>query len=677
MLLFMNYALASAILFSLSATAADAFSPEMLNQVIAQIGGIGDLQAADLAFAAANLLDSSLTQDGQRKIVMPMLRRMGKGRRDLPKLRAQVIARRRKAPVYDYETDQTVQTSLDLTPREEVLIQLLRRVRDQYSPSTTMRIAGGWVRDKLLYGKDTPSRDIDLVLSDTSGEEFAYKLLWYCETSVEDEAANIQIQQQSKSKGAQAGHLQTASLLINGFDVDFCRLRYEKYKNKESRIPTDVGVASVVEDAWRRDLTINALYYNINTNQVEDWTERGIADLLLQSISTPKDPLKTLLEDPIRIMRAIRFAAQLSFDMNPALVRAARDDRVREALQYKVSRDAIGSAIDEMLGTRARDPSRGIQLLMATNLIDVVFPLGGQNDNNGGDETTMIGDIVDSMTVSTPTTIYRAGLASLMRTQSLITRIFLQSDFEWNISKRRYLWYAALFKPVYEMMMPTSISKRGRRESAFYQLLDDALRRPKTDVQSIETILKGVDPIQATLLEEAHCDAMQSALYFDARSRDDDVVPPRSLPIHDFYGWGDLSEIRWSVYRALKPIGTLWKEALILTLACSPHKTLADCVDQYKDLALLIEDRLQLGALLRDENKLKPLLNGSQIQKVLGRIDGKGFKQVTRAVEEWQIRNVFHDIDGIGNGERKQMESDLINCLVATFPQYSNSTGIT
>ena len=353
---------------------------------------------------------------------------------------------------------------------------------------------------------------------------------------------------------------------------------------------------------------------------------------------------------------------------------------MRKALQYKVSRDAIGSAIDEMLGTRARDPSRGIQLLMATNLIDVVFPLGGKQDDDGdgGDnimESTTIGDIVESMTMSTPTTMYRAGLACLLRTQSLVTRIFLQSDFEWDITKRRFLWYAALFKPVYEMMpTPTTKSKRGRRQGVFYQLLDDALRRPKTDIQSIETILKGVDPIQMMLLEEAHYDAMQSALYSEVFPKDDDAVST-TIPIHDFFGWGDFSEIRWSIYRALKPIGPLWKEALILALACSPHKTLADCVAQYKDLALLIEDRLQLGALLLD--KPKPLLNGSQIQKLLGQIDGRGFKHVAQAIEEWQIRNVFHDLDGIGNGERNRMETELIDYLVTTFPEYANSTSIT
>jgi tRNA nucleotidyltransferase (CCA-adding enzyme) len=406
-------------------------------------------------------------------------------------------------------------------------------------------------------------------------------------------------------------------------------------------------VASAVEDAWRRDLTINALYYNINTNQVEDWTEQGLNDLLLQTVATPRKPLPTLLEDPMRILRAIRFAAQLSFDMSPALIKAARDERVRYQLRYKVSRDAIGGAIDDMFGTRARDPTRGIKLLMATNLIDVVFPLAQE----------------DGME---PMTIYQSGLEQLARTQSLVTRIFSQSpNSDWDISKRRFLWYAAFFKPVYEMASLSNYdTKRDRRQdSAFYQLLD-ALKRPKADIQSIESILKGVDPIRM-LLEGVHLDAIQSAINAQACLKD--VSPQNSQ-------WKELSELRWILYSTLKPIGKMWKEALILSVASS-QKSLPDCVYQYNDLVSLIEDQLYLGMILLDDNKPKPLLNGSQIQKALPGVSGQGFKRIVQAIEEWQIRNSCYYLDT--DDERTQTEAQLIDYLVASFPENANSTRAT
>lgn len=637
------------IFFSVAISAAGAFSPEIFNQVIVQLGITGgqiQIPCADeLAFAAANLLDGTMGQRRNIPLLTPPATgkegtgsSFGGGSIRLPKL----------APsVYDDEArtapgalDQTnVPGLLDLTPQEEELIRLILEVRNEYSPRTTIRIAGGWVRDKLIYGKDTPSRDVDLVLSDTSGKEFAEKVCKYLEETHEDGAMNgVRIQQSpSSSKGAQAEHLETASLTISGFEVDFCRLRYERY-DKDSRIPVASGVASAVEDAWRRDLTINSLYYNINTNQVEDWTERGIKDLILQTINTPLRPLGTLLQDPTRILRAIRFAAQLSFDMSPELIRAARDDRVRSALQYKVSRDVIGNAIDDMLGTRARDPSRGIQLLMATSLIDVVFPLEGQD--NG---------------------IYQVGLEHLSRTQSLVTRIFLQSrDLDWDITKRRILWYAAFLKPVYELMSTNSNSKRERRKgSVFYQLLDN-LKRPKTDMQLIESVLKGVTPLQTMMNDDDLNDDIQFAIRSGAILKD---ISPQSPE------WEQLSELRWMIYNTFEPVGVMWKEAAILALASS-QKNLDDCVRQYTDLISLI-DHLHLGKIL--QNKARPLLNGSQIQQraLQGKIDGRDFKRVVQAMEEWQIRNVFHDLESIDDDTRSLLEAQLIDYLVTTFPEYA------
>ena len=736
---------ATTIILSWSSTSIiqiQAFSPEIFNQVIAQLGSLAETTQIcpdSLAFAAANLIDPTQQQQQQRNSLSNLLKKPfgrsnsntgadgdddenetdGDGRKSGGLMQMKLLNTLLLPPIYDsdaadiedisrgrtygsgviqlpklppsivgiynfYNNVQSVAAataspaavsgSLDLTPQEEELINLIWKVRCEYSPSTTIRIAGGWVRDKLIYGKDTPSRDIDLVLSNCSGKDFAQFVCKYVEedesrmrrvdgsenapagANNDDDNDNdlsgsiMDIQQPSStSKGAQADQLQTATLYINGFDVDFCRLRSERY-DKESRIPVSTGVASVVEDAWRRDLTINALYYNIGSNQVEDFTEVGLRDLILQIINTPKKALPTLVQDPIRILRAVRFAAQLSFDISPELLRAAQDERVRSALELKVSRDAIGKAIDEMLSTRARDPSRGISLLMTTNLVDVVFPLGEQYDP----------------------TIYRVGLEYLSRTQSLVTRIFLQSpQLSWDIAKRRLLWYAAFLRPVYELTSSkiSSIkgSKRKRQESTFYQLLD-SLKRPKTDVQSIESILKGVKPIQQILFDPGNSVAIQTAIKSGACIAYD-------ASRTDTPQWEELSELRWKMYKTLKPVGVMWKEAVILALSSS-QKNVDDCASLFKDLVFLVEEQLHLKSLLLDGNKPRPLLNGSEIQQkaLHGQINGKDFRRIVEAMEEWQIRHVCNDLER--DDSRDHVEAQLIGYLVATFPEYANDTSM-
>merc|ERR1712086_337657 len=159
--------------------------------------------------------------------------------------------------------------------------------------------------------------------------------------------------------------------------------------------------------------------------------------------------------------------------------------------------------------------------------------------------------------------------------QSLVTKIFQQSPgLEWDISKRRLLWYAAFFKPIYDMGSAdtrygnSSGKRRRRQESVFYRLLVSSLKRPKTDVQEIENILKGVDPIHTAILTGRNNDAIQAAIYFGNRFRD---VPPQSSRQEG------LSELRWIVYQALKPSGAMWKEALLLGLASSQN-SMASCI---------------------------------------------------------------------------------------------------
>jgi tRNA nucleotidyltransferase/poly(A) polymerase len=102
------------------------------------------------------------------------------------------------------------------------------------------------------------------------------------------------------------------------------------------------------EDALRRDATVNALFYNLQTDQVEDFTG-GLRDMEKKLIRTPLEPFQTFMDDPLRVLRLIRFASRLGFSIDPAAEAVMGDPRVTEALKLKISRERIGIELEKML----------------------------------------------------------------------------------------------------------------------------------------------------------------------------------------------------------------------------------------------------------------------------------------------------------------------------------------
>jgi tRNA nucleotidyltransferase (CCA-adding enzyme) len=92
----------------------------------------------------------------------------------------------------------------------------------------------------------------------------------------------------------QSKHLETATLKVHGLPIDFVHLRNEQYSH-DSRIPA-IEVGTPLEDAERRDFTINALFYNLHTRQIEDLTGKGLKDLENGIIRTPLEPHTTFLD---------------------------------------------------------------------------------------------------------------------------------------------------------------------------------------------------------------------------------------------------------------------------------------------------------------------------------------------------------------------------------------------
>lgn len=109
--------------------------------------------------------------------------------------------------------------------------------------------------------------------------------------------------------------------------VDLVNLRKEEYA-EDSRIPV-MEFGTPEEDALRRDLTINALFYNINEDKVEDFTKMGIEDLKNGFIRTPLEPYTTFKDDPLRILRVFRFASRYSFKCDPEIIECVKNPEIQ------------------------------------------------------------------------------------------------------------------------------------------------------------------------------------------------------------------------------------------------------------------------------------------------------------------------------------------------------------
>lgn len=151
-----------------------------------------------------------------------------------------------------------------LNPVERKIIKLLISCVKDNQLEATLRIAGGWVRDKLLR---IDSNDLDIVIDKMNGLDFASVLHQY------STSRNLPIGSIGRIKvnPDKSKHLETATLTLFGRDVDFVGLRHEIGYSSDSRNP-DVIVGTPEQDAFRRDITINSLFYNIQSQQVEDFT---------------------------------------------------------------------------------------------------------------------------------------------------------------------------------------------------------------------------------------------------------------------------------------------------------------------------------------------------------------------------------------------------------------------
>ncbi|KAG8891337.1 CCA tRNA nucleotidyltransferase, mitochondrial, partial [Tulasnella sp. 408] len=261
--------------------------------------------------------------------------------------------------------------NIQLTPQEDRLCTLLDQFTNDLKekrpdlPPVECRIAGGWVRDKLLGGD---SNDIDIALSSMMGIAFAELFVPF----IEEKGFEVRNITKIARNPEQSKHLETCKATLMGLEIDFVNLRSEEYA-LDSRIPTKVEFGTPEQDAMRRDITVNALFYNVHTRSVEDYTGKGLDDLREGVARTPLPPRETFLDDPLRVLRCIRFASRFGFELDPSLKESVREKDVKDGLVSKISRDRVGEELDKML--KGRDPLHSLQLVEELGVHEEIFYL--------------------------------------------------------------------------------------------------------------------------------------------------------------------------------------------------------------------------------------------------------------------------------------------------------------
>ena len=245
-------------------------------------------------------------------------------------------------------------TRINLTQKESqlraVLLDVARYIDEskEIKEKLELRFAGGWVRDKLL---SIPSHDIDTAINATTGLHFCSKLQEYFQDAENMKKHNLEAKDLGNlytvpKNPEKSKHLETATKKILGFDVDFVNLRKETYTEDSRNPQMEFGTAK--EDALRRDATINALFYNLHSDVVEDFAG-GLEDLDDKRIRTPLEPKTTFTDDPLRVLRLIRFASRLDFKIDAEIEACMSDPEVMEALKNKISRERVGVEVEKML----------------------------------------------------------------------------------------------------------------------------------------------------------------------------------------------------------------------------------------------------------------------------------------------------------------------------------------
>jgi len=237
---------------------------------------------------------------------------------------------------------------INCTPKELFVFEKIARAAA--AQGTPAYLIGGFVRDKLI-GRATKDADIVCV---GDGIALAHKV-----------AESLK----PKPSVSYFKNFGTAQIKHEDWEIEFVGARKESYR-AESRNP-EVEPGTLEDDQLRRDFTINAMAISLNEADYGRLIDpfEGLKDLEKKCIRTPLDPLRTFSDDPLRMLRAIRFASQLNFTIAEPTLQAIAADAPRISI---VSQERITDELNKTI--LSPKPSIGFDLLYTTGLLKIIFP---------------------------------------------------------------------------------------------------------------------------------------------------------------------------------------------------------------------------------------------------------------------------------------------------------------
>lgn len=440
---------------------------------------------------------------------------------------------------------------------------------------------------------------MDIAIDKMMGEKFAEKLIDYLKSkNIPASSCGVIHSNPDRSK-----HLETATLAIFGQFIDFVNLRAETYAS-DSRIPDSVAFGSPLEDSLRRDITINSMFWNIHTEEVEDFTGHGLVDLHAGTIRTPLPPKETLLDDPLRLLRVIRFATRFQYSIVHELLEAMQDPVVHSSLKEKVSRERIGIEVDKILNDRY-----GLQGMFLINQVGVFNTIFGCQDL-----CKLYEGILDIE-------ISFDGINSLLVAFSKI--VYFNPD--WSRQELRLGLLACGMIPFsgqkYAIKRANNQVGGVKEDFLVHAIVRDCLKLSNKDISAVGSVLNHLDRIEK--------------LFLDPNRNHDPIT----------------------IGRILKDIGSEWKLAFALAAirlfwlnGCNAEEefVVREYLGKLSDLMLYID-----GLGLSQAWRLKPLLSGQEIQDLLRIKPGQAVGKILNELLDWQYINP--------KAEREEAIEEFIN----------------
>jgi len=513
---------------------------------------------------------------------------------------------------------------IDLNSQELKLFETLKKAADAWEQgnlsiskkSVEIRVAGGWVRDKIL-GLQT--HDVDIALNSCTGVEFANVVKEYHTSSSSDGNENCSTDKKNKigkigviaANPAQSKHLETACVNIFGNDVDFSNLRHETYA-EDSRIP-DIVVGTPREDSYRRDCTMNALYYNLNTERVEDWTRRGLQDLLMTKvIHTPLKAFQTFEDDPLRVLRLIRFAVRYQMQLSEDVEEACQHPKIHQELLRKVSRERVGNELEGMLLGKHASPIEAMDFICRLKLADSVFYPPGSFEIMGTILQTHLKPVEYIRAGTDEVELSRLRISAWDESRECLKVLSSVLDsFGANITAatnidRRLVYLAVVLLPYAKLHYP----EKQKTKSVVEYMIRERIKLKNKDAISLGILVNNLDEM-TQLLQQFQQIAKEAA-----------------------------PKLRLKAGLLLRSTKEMWLTTLIVAVVCLSRKQVSSHDgDGLCNYALGLYKFIVVQMNLDECWKTKPLMNGKDLIRILGLKNGPEVGIYMEEQVKWTLTN--------------------------------------